>query len=156
MSPVGQMSFTLITIICLLTPGCFSDSGDSSFYCQDDSYIDYDSHYACKIDLDVKQDIEISWNISIPEQENWNGVDVYVMDKKNYDDYISDEYLFGSCEEFVYVEEVSLEYVGNYELNHTTINLDLGEWFFVVDNKGCSGTSPVDDLRVDSYVEIIL
>ena len=73
---------------------------------------------------------------------------------KNYDDYRADETLFGSCKEFVYIEEVSLEFVGNWELNSTTVTLDAGEWLFVVDNKRCTGASPEDNLRVSSYTEI--
>ena len=148
----GNLTFPLLATLCLLSPGCFGGE-DSTGYCEDDSFIDYDSHYACQFDLDFKQDVEISWSIVIPEQDNRNAVDIYVMDKKNYDDYRADEYLFGSCEEFVYVEEVSLEYVGTWELNSTTVTLDVGEWFFVVDNKKCTGAYPKDDLRVSSYFE---
>jgi hypothetical protein len=54
----------------------------------------------------------------------------------------------------VYIEEVSLELVGNWELNSTTVTLDSGEWMFVIDNKRCTGASPIDDLRVSSYFEI--
>ena len=135
--------------------GCASFGGDDSTgYCEDDSYIDYDSHYACKFELDFKQAVDIWWSIEIPEQENSNAVDVYVMDMKNYDDYRADEAFFGSCEEFVYIDEVSLEVVGNWQLNETTVTLDAGDWMFVVDNKVCTGVSPKDDLRVSSYIEI--
>ena len=134
--------------------GC-TGGEDSTGYCEDDSFIDYDSHYACQFDLDFKQEVDISWSIEIPDQDNWNGVDVYVMDMKNYGDYRADESpLSMTCEEFVYIEEVSLELVGNWELNSTTVTLDSGEWMFVVDNKRCTGASPIDDLRVSSYFEI--
>ena len=150
---VGKLSFPLLATLCLLSPGCFGGE-DSTGYCEDDSFIDYDSHYACKFDLDFKQEVDISWSIVIPEQNNRNAVDVYVMDMKNYDDYRADETLFGSCKEFVYIEEVSLEFVGNWELNSTTVTLDAGEWLFVVDNKRCTGAYPEDNLRVSSYTEI--
>ena len=150
-----KVALLTLVLISGAMAGCANLGGDDSTgYCEDDSYIDYDSHYACKFELDFKQDVDISWSIVVPEQENRNYVDVYVMDKKNYDDYRADETLFGSCEEFVYIEEVSLEFVGDWELNSTTVTLDAGEWLFVVDNKRCTGANPEDNLRVSSYTEI--
>ena len=135
--------------------GCTDIIDDkTTSYCEDDSFIDYDSHYGCRIVIDFKQDVEISWNITIPEQDNPNYVDVYLIDSRNIDDYTADEGMFGSCEDFVYIEEVSLEFVGNWGLNKTTVSLDSGEWYFIVDNKRCTGANPEDDLRVSSYFEI--
>ena len=150
-----QTSSILLILACSTLIGCSGQSDEKyTSYCQDDSFIDYDSSWGCHFEIDFKQDVTINWRIIIPPQDAENDIDIYVMDKRNYDDYRSDETLFGSCESFVFVEAVSRENIRDYTLSDTVVNLNAGDWYFAIDNKACTGAEPISEIRVDSYVQI--
>ena len=76
------------------------------------------------------------------------------MNDYNYDRYTEDETLFGECEEFVYYEEVSMENVNNETLGEKKTDLSADDYYFVLDNKSCTGAQPLDDIREDYHFKM--
>ena len=123
-------------------------------YCQEDLIIEYNDYDGCQFELDFKQTVEIKWWIDLPDAESSEGIDIYFIDEDNIYDYREGrDWWSGECEEFVYKEEVSREYVHNETLQRQ-VELLAGEWYFIVDNTDCTGAQPYDDVRTQYYVEM--
>ena len=104
--------------------------------------------------MDFKQVIEFTWWIDLPESESSEEIDIYFIDEENIDEYQEGRgFWSGECEEFVYKEEISKEYVHNATLQNS-VELFAGEWYFIIDNTDCTGAQPQGDVRVNSYFEM--
>ena len=153
MSKVGMVAVLLM----LPFLGCLDESSDTeeyTGYCQEELIIEYDDWEGCHFELDFKQEVKVSWTVNLPDAESSEEIDVYFIDENNIDEYRADEYWLSDCEEFVYEEEISREYVDNYTFGIHEVELLAGDWWAVIDNKNCTGSQPYDDVRVDYYIEL--
>ena len=153
------MEKTYLLAVLLLLPftGCLEDEPEKEEVtgnCQEDMIIEYNDYKVCQFEIDFKQTVEIKWWIDLPEAESTEELDIYFIDEENIDDYREGrDWWSGECEEFVYKEEVSREYVHNETLQRQ-VELLAGTWYFIIDNTDCTGAQPYDDVRVDYYMVI--
>ena len=51
--------------------------------CGDDLFVEYESHWGCKFEVEFKQEVTLNWWIDVPDVD-WD-IDVYFMNDYNFD-----------------------------------------------------------------------